>query len=419
MADTLGVLGGGQLGRYFVLAAKSLGFRTVVLEPDPQSPAGAVADEHLVAAYDDRLALEHLATTCQAVTVEFENPPATALEFLAQHLTVRPSPSAVAVTQDRRSEKQLCARSGLAVAPWWEVNDARAAARVMESVQEVSALPASAAGARPAPAPTEFILKTARLGYDGKGQHRFSDITRLPAIWAQAGGVACVLESVVPLDAELSMILARGADGSVATYAATRNEHRNGILDTSCAPLTAAFASLKPLDNAEQIIEQARLAATTLATALDYVGVLAVEFFVSQGHLLVNELAPRPHNSGHWTLDSSHTSQFEQQVRTLAGLPLGDTSMTNPSVAMANLLGDRWQHGEPQFHLVLDQANARLHLYGKHEARPARKMGHLTCFTEPSATSGHVNATEASDVLAQVRALRDAMTLSDGSAARP
>ena len=372
MGDALGVIGGGQLGRYFVQAAQALGFRTVVLEPDQLSPAGAVADHHIVAAYDDSNALTELADLCSAVTVEFENPPVAALELLAERIIVRPSPNAVAIAQDRRREKQFCVDNRIQMAPF----------AVIENLDDVGAIAHRADELFPA------ILKTARMGYDGKGQQRLANYTELRGAFTALGNVPCVLEKLVPLDDELSVIVARGVDGDVVTYEPTRNLHVDGVLDVSSAPIANS-----------QVTEQAHKVALRLAEALDYVGVLGVEFFVSGGELLVNEMAPRPHNSGHWTLDAAQTSQFEQQVRALVGMPLGSTAMTHPAVVMLNLLGDRWAHGDPNFALAASDSSANLHLYGKSEAKPGRKMGHLT-----------VVGNEMSQVLSHARQLRDAIT---------
>ena len=372
MGDALGVIGGGQLGRYFVQAAQALGFRTVVLEPDQLSPAGAVADHHIVAAYDDPDALTELADLCSAVTVEFENPPVAALEFLSERIIVRPSPNAVAIAQDRRREKQFGVDNRIQVAPF----------AVIANLDDVGVIADRADELFPA------ILKTARMGYDGKGQQRLANYTELRGAFTALGNVPCVLEKLVPLDDELSVIVARGVDGEVVTYEPTRNLHVDGVLDVSSAPIPNS-----------QVTEQARKVALRLAEALDYVGVLGVEFFVSGGELLVNEMAPRPHNSGHWTLDAAQTSQFEQQVRALVGMPLGSTAMTHPAVVMLNLLGDRWAHGDPNFALAASDSAAHLHLYGKSEAKPGRKMGHLT-----------VVGNEMSQVLTHARQLRDAIT---------
>jgi 5-(carboxyamino)imidazole ribonucleotide synthase len=341
---TLGVLGGGQLGRYFVMAARTMGYRTIVLEPDPQAPAGKVADEHLVAAFDDGAALQHLASRCAAVTTEFENPPAAAMEWLADHTVVRPSPSAVAITQDRRSEKQFLESAGVPVAPF----------AVIEAAADIDA---AVGFGYPA------ILKTARLGYDGKGQLAVAAHVGLRGAWERLNSEPCVLEQRLDLDSEISVVLTRGASGQTAIYPVAANTHVDGILDCTIVPCTVPGA----IDLAE-----------TVAVALQYVGVLAVEMFVVDGRLVVNELAPRPHNSGHWTLDAARTSQFEQQVRALCGMGLGDASLLPPAVAMVNLLGDLWTDGEPNWAAALAEPEASLHLYGKQTARPRRKMGHIT-----------------------------------------
>ena len=341
---TLGILGGGQLGRYFVLAARTMGYRTIVLEPDPTAPAGIVADVHLVAAYDDAAALQHLATACAVVTTEFENPPSAAMDWLSTHTVVRPSPAAVAIAQDRELEKAFLQDAGIPVAP----------CAVIETEADV----VTAIELRyPA------ILKTARMGYDGKGQINVVSHAELPAAWAQLDRQRCVMEQRLDLDGEVSVVLARSADGEVAIYPVAHNTHVDGILDCTVVPFTAPHA--------------ADLAAR-VATALDYVGVLAVEMFIVGDQLLVNELAPRPHNSGHWTLDAARTSQFEQQVRAVCSVGLGDPSLSAPAAAMVNLLGDLWADGEPDWSVVLAEPRASLHLYGKTSARPGRKMGHIT-----------------------------------------
>ncbi|MGZ4772589.1 MAG: 5-(carboxyamino)imidazole ribonucleotide synthase [Ilumatobacteraceae bacterium] len=345
---TLGVLGGGQLGQYFVVAARTMGYRTIVLEPDADAPAGRVADEHLVAAFDDERALLHLAQTCRAVTTEFENPPAAALQWLADHTVVRPSPAAVAITQDRRAEKAFLRRTGVPIAPF----------SVIESADDVEA---AAAFEYPA------ILKTARLGYDGKGQISVVTHDRLAIAWDELQRQPSVLEKRLNLDRELSVVLARTTTGQTAVYPVGINTHVDGILDCTVVPGNWPRAS-----------ELAR----EIAAELDYVGVLAVEMFVVDGQLLVNELAPRPHNSGHWTLDAARTSQFEQQVRAVCGLGLGDPSLQAPAVAMVNLLGDLWADGEPNWSVALAHPSVSLHLYGKLTPRPGRKMGHLTVTAE-------------------------------------
>ena len=349
----LGMLGGGQLGRMFTLAAHSMGYRVTVLDPDPLSPAGAIADVHLKAAYQDREALQHLADTCAAVTTEFENVPADSLRSLAAHCTVRPGGDAVAVAQDRVREKRFFTGNGFAVAPF----------AVIEQDGDLDAVDSVL---------FPGILKRARFGYDGKGQARVATLAEARAAFAELGSETCVLERKVDLACEISVVVARGADGATRTFPVAENRHRNGILDVSIVP-----ARVSP-----ELSTAAERAATGVAEKLGYCGVLAVEFFVStDGALLVNEIAPRPHNSGHYTIDACATSQFEQQVRTLCGLPLGDTSLLKP-VVMVNLLGDVWAHGTPAWNRVFALPQAKLHLYGKHEARPGRKMGHYTVIGE-------------------------------------
>lgn len=341
---TLGVLGGGQLGRYFVMAARTMGYGTVVVDPDPHSPAGKVADRHLCAMYDDPAAMKDLAASCSVVTTEFENPPASALDWLSEHTNVRPSAVAVATTQDRRTEKAFLRSAGIPIA----------AHRVIESDADLSI-----AGDLAYPA----ILKTARLGYDGKGQVAVGNHGELATAWQLLDRQPCVLEERLELTAEVSVVLARSAGGEIAAYAPAGNTHVDGILDCTVVPVAAPGA----VELAEHI-----------ATALDYVGVLAVEMFVVGDRLLVNELAPRPHNSGHWTLDAARTSQFAQQVRAVCGSSLGEPGLVTSAVAMVNLLGDLWARGEPDWSVALADPHASLHLYGKATPRPGRKMGHLT-----------------------------------------
>ena len=359
MTAMLGVLGGGQLGNYFVLAAKNMGYKTAVLDPDPHAPAGVNADIHIVAPFDDIDALNRLAALCSAVTVEFENPPVVALEHLAQQVTVRPFPSAVAIAQNRRQEKQFCQSIGLSVAPY----------EVLETEEDLARITSSGvAQTHLDPFSTPLIMKTSRNGYDGKGQQIVQHLSDTMEHWNSLGNVPCIVEQKIDLDAEFSVIIARGEDGEIASFMPTENVHVDGILDVSTAP--------SQLDS--QLLEQGQLAAINIAEKLNYIGVLAVEFFVSHNSLFVNELAPRPHNSGHWTLDAASTSQFEQQVRALVGKSLGDPTMTCGAVAMVNLLGDRWTHGEPLFDTVVANSSTHVHLYGKKAARPGRKMGHLT-----------------------------------------
>jgi len=348
---TLGVLGGGQLGRMFVLQARTMGYRVMVLDPDPRSPAGEMADAHLRADYSDPRALDQLAAACAAVTTEFENVPAEALERLERSCRVRPPVKAVAVAQDRISEKSFLERAGFRTAPF----------RPVRNEEELRA----ALGVVKLPA----LLKTSRLGYDGKGQAPVDSAEDASAAFTALGGVACVLEERLALETELSVVLARGDDGAIAAFPVGENRHRDGILETTVVPARVPRA----------VADEARATAERVAGALDYVGVLGVEMFVANGgRIYVNEIAPRPHNSGHYTLDACSTDQFEQQLRTLCGLPLAEPRLLSP-VAMVNLLGDLWQAGPPRWDEVLRRPGVRLHLYGKAEPKPGRKMGHLNC----------------------------------------
>jgi 5-(carboxyamino)imidazole ribonucleotide synthase len=341
---TLGILGGGQLGRYFVMAARTMGYRTIVLEPDRNAPAGNLADRHIVAPFDDEVAWQQLASECAVVTTEFENPPAAAMEWLSGHTAVHPSAKAVSIAQDRRAEKAFLTDAGVPIAPFVVIEVEADVVRAIDF-----AYPA--------------ILKTARLGYDGKGQIAVAAHGELATAWMQLQSQPCVLEQRLHLDGEVSVVLARGAAGETAVYPVAHNTHVDGILDCTVVP--------HPAPGARDVAEQ-------IAAALDYVGVLAVEMFLVGDRLLVNELAPRPHNSGHWTLDAARTSQFEQQVRAVCGVGLGDPSLTAPAAAMVNLLGDLWTDGEPDWSAALAEPGASLHLYGKVAARPGRKMGHIT-----------------------------------------
>ncbi len=354
---TLGLLGGGQLGRYFTVSAKTMGYRVWVLDPDPDSPAGRLADRHLRAGFDDPDALAELAAHAAVVTCEFENVPAASAEWLAGRVLLRPDPRALAIAQDRLAEKRFLEDAGVAVAPWLPVEDA-AAAR-------------TAAPDWNPPA----ILKTARLGYDGKGQFPVRTREAVARAFSQLGEVPCVLEQRLDLDREVSVVLARAPDGSCRCFPVTENEHRGGILHLSRVPARVP----------EEIRVQAEAVAQHIAERLDYHGVLAVEFFLTgSGRLLVNEIAPRPHNSGHYTLDAVTVSQFDQQVRAVCGLALAPAELVAPA-AMLNLLGDLWPEGAamPDFSPLLSHSRARLHLYGKPAARPGRKMGHVNILGAP------------------------------------
>ncbi|MDH5778475.1 MAG: 5-(carboxyamino)imidazole ribonucleotide synthase [Gammaproteobacteria bacterium] len=346
--NTLGMLGGGQLGRMFTIAARNMGYDVIVLEPDKNSPAGMLANEHICAEYDDRAALEILNKRCAAITTEFENIPAAVLEQLADHSPVRPDAKAVTITQDRIHEKTFLNENGFPTGPFAII---RSDADLDQDLSHIQ-FPA--------------ILKVSRFGYDGKGQYAVNDASELQHGWQVLGSTECVLEQRMPLDMEISIVLGRNADGETRLFPIAENIHKHGILDVSIVPAR--------ID--EAMHNKATEMANKIATALDYIGVMAVEFFISNGELLVNEIAPRPHNSGHYTLDATVTSQFEQQVRALCGLPLGDTRLLSP-VVMVNMLGGLWHDGKPPlWDKLLARDSVKLHLYGKQEARPGRKMGH-------------------------------------------
>jgi 5-(carboxyamino)imidazole ribonucleotide synthase len=371
---TVGVLGGGQLGRMFTLQARTMGYRVVVLDPDPQSPAGAVADRQIRAPYDDERALAELSAVCAAITTEFENVPAAALERLAQAAIVRPPIGAVATAQDRIAEKTFFQSRGFPTAAFRPV---RSRQELTAALTDIS-LPA--------------LLKTSRLGYDGKGQATAEHPTEAVDAFERFREVACVLEQRVELDCELSVILARGSNGDIETFPVAENRHRDGILETSVVPARIS----------ERMAHEARELAMAIAEAMEYVGVLGVELFVARGgRLLVNEMAPRPHNSGHYTMDACSADQFEQQLRTLCGLPLARPWLMSP-VAMINLLGDLWSEGEPRWEEALRRPGVRLHLYGKAEPRPGRKMGHLNCLAADG-TGALAIALETRDALRRTR----------------
>ncbi|WP_035054455.1 5-(carboxyamino)imidazole ribonucleotide synthase [Andreprevotia chitinilytica] len=368
----LGILGGGQLGRMFATAAKTMGYRVTVLDPDAHAPAADFADVHLVKPYTDPEALAELARTCAAVTTEFENVNADSMRWLASHgVPVSPSGDCVAIAQDRVAEKNFIRNAGLATAPFLAINNAGDL-----NVDLTPYLPG--------------ILKTARLGYDGKGQTRVQTAEDARAAHADLKHQPCVLEKMMPLELEVSVIVTRTSANEIACFPVAENEHANGILDVSIVP-----ARIKPA-----VTDRARQMAITLAQKLNYVGVLAVEFFVLEGdELVINEMAPRPHNSGHYTLDATLTSQFEQQVRAMCHLYPGKTDLLRPTV-MVNLLGDVWKDdgGEPNWDVLLTAPNVKLHLYGKRDARVGRKMGHY-----------NVLAATADDALEQAQAIKDTL----------
>ena len=372
---TLGVLGGGQLGRMFAYAAQRSGYACAVLDPDPASPAGRIAEAHLQAAYLDGAALARLAGTCAAITTEFENVPAAALETLAALRPVAPAARSVAICQDRSLEKAEFTSCGGPFAPYI-------------SIEREADLAQVDAGLLPG------LLKTARLGYDGKGQRRVADRAGLAAAFAALGGVACVLEKQLPLAAELSVVVARNERGEMVELPVQENLHRDGILAVTRVPAEGAAAVAQG---------QATGLARRVAESMRYVGVLCVEFFVlADGSLVANEMAPRPHNSGHYSIDACDVSQFELQVRTLTGAPLVAPRLHSAAL-MLNLLGELWLGAggavvEPDWQGVLALPGAHLHLYGKGEARHGRKMGHLT-FTAAAAADAQAQAQAAAALL--------------------
>lgn len=366
---TLGVLGGGQLGRMFCVAARTLGYQLVVFDPDAESPAGRIADQHILAKYNDTAALDELAKLCDVVTTEFENVPADSLRYLAGKTTVYPSAEALEIAQNRNREKRFAADAGLKPAPYYAI----------ESEQDLDAAIDHIG--------TPAILKSATLGYDGKGQVVIQQPDEICAAYRSMGGVECVLEKKIELALEVSAIIARNNRAEAVCYPIAENQHRNGILHMSIVParIDAGLAA-----RAEQ-------QALALAQALDYTGILAVEFFIStEGELLFNEMAPRPHNSGHYTRDACVTSQFEQQARMMCGLVPGDSRLISP-VVMVNMLGDLW---DPDWSSLLAHPEIKLHLYGKKVARPGRKMGHFNVLSAEVERALSI-ATDAFEVLSR------------------
>lgn len=348
---TIGVLGGGQLGRMLCAAARNMGYQLIVLDPDADSPAGKIADRHICAEYQDKAALDDLANACDVITTEFENIPADSLRYLATTTAVYPDANALEIAQHRVREKTFASKAGLQPVNFREIKTADDISDAADAI----GLPA--------------ILKSATLGYDGKGQAAVDTVQQLTDAFHAMGGVECVLEQKVDIDREISVIVARNCDGDTACFPAAENIHINGILHTSTVPASVSHG----------ILEQARQQATALVQNIHYIGVLAVEFFVSKdGALLFNEMAPRTHNSGHYTGDACVTSQFEQQTRMICGLPVGDTRLISP-VIMVNMLGDCWP---PDWNAILGQPNIKLHLYGKKAARAGRKMGHFNVLAD-------------------------------------
>jgi 5-(carboxyamino)imidazole ribonucleotide synthase len=371
---TVGVLGGGQLGRMFAMAARRLGYRVHTLAPEHDTPTGQIADVEIVASYDDVDRIREFARGVDVVTFEFENVSTAGAHAAAECAIVRPSPRALEIAQHRIREKTFVRDAGMPVAPF----------AAIRSEADLDA----AARAVPFPA----VLKTATFGYDGKGQVTVRQAGSLRSAWESLRRSESILEAFIDLDREISVIGARGADGSLSHFGPIENAHANHILDVSVAP-----AGVSPSTAAEAV----RITEAVL-DALQYIGILCIEFFVARdGRLLVNELAPRPHNSGHLTFDACRTSQFEQQLRAICGLPLGSPEMLQPA-AMANLLGDLWTGGEPDWAAALAFPDVKLHLYGKGAARPGRKMGHLTTLA-PTADAAKAKVLTARSALSRTK----------------
>jgi 5-(carboxyamino)imidazole ribonucleotide synthase len=360
--STIGVMGGGQLGRMFAIAARRMGYRVHVFSPEKNGPAAQLADRSTVAPYDDRAAITRFARAIDVLTFEFENIPAETIEWATRERFPRPQGEILLIAQNRLREKEFLQGAGFPVAPFRRVADCAGLKLALKTI------------GRPA------ILKGAAFGYDGKGQQRIDEEAGLDTIWTERADEVCVLERAIDFKKEISVIVARGPDGSTAVFPVCENIHRDGILDLTMAPARIGV----------RVASEACELACAVAVKLNLVGLLAVEMFLkSDGKLVINELAPRPHNSGHWTIEGCVTSQFEQHVRAVCGLPLGSTALLRPT-AMANLLGDLWSGGEPNWTSALATPNVHLHLYGKHQPRPRRKMGHLT------ATGDTVDAAAAS-----------------------
>jgi 5-(carboxyamino)imidazole ribonucleotide synthase len=366
--STVGVMGGGQLGRMFAIAARRMGYRVHTFSPDEDTPAGQLADLEVAASYADEAAVRKFAQGVDVLTFEFENIPGKTVEWAAEHCTVRPSGKVLQICQQRLREKQFLSAAGLPLprfAPIASETDLR------QAVHELG---------------TPSVLKTASFGYDGRGQQKLSAESDLAAAWAAFDGQPAVLEAWVPFAKEISVIVARGADGAMAAYPVCENLHAHHILDVTVVPAGIASA----------VAARAQALAESIAVALDLTGLLAVEMFLLEDEsILINELAPRPHNSGHFSFDACVTSQFEQQLRAVCGLPLGSTELLRPA-AMANLLGDIWSDGEPDWRAALSIPEIKLHLYGKAEARLGRKMGHLVAFgSDPAEAAQRVRLARA------------------------
>jgi len=370
--STIGVLGSGQLGRMFAMAARRMGYLVHTFSPETDTPTGQISDREVTASYDDRDAVLEFARRVDVITFEFENIPSTTVDAVAEIVPVRPSGQALHTAQHRAREKSFLSRAGFPVTPFRHV---RTIEELRAALRELG---------------TPAVLKTAGFGYDGKGQSRIDSAEDAQKAFDALGRQEAILEAFVDFEREVSVVAARGADGAVANYGVIENRHSRHILDVSLAPANVT----------DDVLRAATEIAEAILVELDVVGVLCVEFFLKpDGSLFVNELAPRPHNSGHLTIDACVTSQFEQQLRAICGLPLGSTEQFSPA-AMANLLGDLWQPGEPDWAAACSFPNVKLHLYGKREPRPRRKMGHLTA-----------RASSTNEALELVRAARESLTL--------
>jgi 5-(carboxyamino)imidazole ribonucleotide synthase len=347
---TIGLMGSGQLGRMFAIAARRMGYRVHVFSPEKDTPAGQFADREIAASYEDETAVRSFAQGVDVLTFEFENIPRQTIDWCTAECEVRPAGSILHIAQNRLREKDFLSSGSIPVAPYRAVRNASNLASALEEIG------------------TPAILKSAAFGYDGKGQRFLEARNRVEEIWSERPGDELILEGAIDFEKEVSVIVGRGITGEMATFPVCENLHRDHILDITVVPARVSRA----------VEESAADLARAIAEKLDLVGLLAVEMFLQRnGHLLVNELAPRPHNSGHWTIEGCATSQFEQHVRAVCGLSLGSTEILQPA-AMANLLGDAWQNGEPNWAAALAVSGVHLHLYGKHHPRPRRKMGHLT-----------------------------------------
>jgi 5-(carboxyamino)imidazole ribonucleotide synthase len=372
---TIGLMGSGQLGRMFAVAARRMGYRVHVFSPEKDTPAGQLADREVTGAYEEESAVREFARGLDLLTFEFENIPRQTVDWCADECEVRPASSVLHTAQNRLREKKSLSGTGIPIAAYRAV---RSASELRAAVDEIK---------------TPAILKSAAFGYDGKGQRLIAQPFDLDEIWRNRPGDELILERAVNFEKEVSVIVARGPDGAMATFPVCENRHRNHILDITVVPARV------PANVEKSAADLAR----AIAEKMELVGLLAVEMFLDHdGNLLVNELAPRPHNSGHWTIEGCATSQFEQHLRAVCGLPLGSTEILRPS-AMANLLGDVWQAGEPNWAAALEVEGVHLHLYGKRQPRPRRKMGHLTALAS-NAEAATEAVTKARDALENRRA---------------